>query len=89
MKHDIQMQAVQTVQAVQTPVPAPAAAPSTPPTPVAAPQAYSANLPLPLPPRAESAIDLRPAQIPAMADDASVRALPVALPVGISPSDVR
>jgi hypothetical protein len=86
---------------VSTPAPAPAAAPvvtpivapqtpvtstPSPQLPIIAPRAsLTPFLPLPLPPRAESAVDLRPDQATAIADDATVRALPVALPV----ADVR
>ena len=67
----------------------------TPPAPQAlvTPHASYDQALLPFPPRAESAIDLRPAQTPAVVDNASVRALPVALPVdqsvALSASDNR
>jgi len=60
------------------------AAPSLPP----APHVSAANVPLPLPPRADSALDLRAAQTP-VANTASIRALPVALPVALSASNIR
>jgi hypothetical protein len=40
----------------------------------------------PLPPRAESAIDIRPAEI-TIARENAVRALPVALPVNLTAAD--
>jgi hypothetical protein len=61
------------------------------PTP-AEPQASSPHVVLPLPPRADNNVDLRPAQTTTMADAAatsSVRALPVALPVDQPVADVR
>ena len=67
----------------------------TPPAPQAllTPHASYDQALLPFPPRAESAIDLRPAQTPAVVDNAAVRALPVALPVdqsvALSASDAR
>jgi TolA-binding protein len=81
IRHDIQ------IQSVQTPSPAaPVAAPTT--APLIVPHASSANISLPLPPRADSAVDLRPAEI-SMADDATVRVFPVALPVSLPTSNVR
>jgi hypothetical protein len=80
IKHDLQLQAAQ-VPANPAPMPAPA------PPVVIAPHAASASILLPLPPRADNAVDLRPAQAPAIVEDASVRALPVALPVSLSASD--
>jgi len=74
MKHDIQTQAAQIP--AQSPLVTPPA-----PAPIVAPQASSSDVSLPLPPRAESAVDLRPAQATDVADGASVRALPVAMPV--------
>jgi len=80
IKHDIQNQSAQ----MQTqPVSIPVAAPP----PLSGQHASAAGLPLPLPPHTDSAIDLRPAQT--VADEASVRALPVALPVSLSASDAR
>jgi peptidoglycan hydrolase CwlO-like protein len=78
------------IQAAQ--LAAPASAPSAPVTtvtpapsalPAIAPHAsLSPTLMLPVPPRAESAVDIRPDQSTAVAEDgSSVRALPVALPV--------
>jgi hypothetical protein len=84
VKRDVQMQAAQT-PAPTAPIPAVSPAPSN----LITPQASSSNVVLPLPPRADGAVDLRPAQTTAIADDASVRALPVALPVALSASDVR
>ena len=87
VKHDIQMQASQPPAASVSASPAPV--PNTaPPSPIT-PQASSPVVMLPLPPRTDAAVDLRPAQTPAVADVASVRALPVALPVDISASDIR
>jgi predicted phage tail protein len=79
IKHDIQ------VQAAQTPAITPASAPA-PVTPVTAsvPHVSSATVPMPVPPHADSAVDLRPAQSVMTDDDASVRVLPVALPVALS-----
>jgi TolA-binding protein len=86
IKHDIQLQASQTPPPA-APVPAPAPA-RTPPTaaanvtPVATPHASAAGVPMPFPPRADSAVDLRP-------DDTVLtkvippRALPVAIPVAL------
>jgi hypothetical protein len=78
--------------------PAPAPAPVIPAvTPAATPSAAStlvpphgsaSVVPLPLPPLAESAVDLRP-DASAIAEDPSVRALPVALPVTVSTADLR
>jgi len=81
VKRDLQVQAEASARATTVVPPVPA--------PVIAPQASVTTAPLPLPPRAESAEDLRPAQIAAIADNASVRALPVALPVALSASDAR
>ncbi len=82
IRHDIQVQSAQTPPSsvhVSSP-----AAPSTP----LVPHASSASVPLPLPPRADSAVELRPAQT-TMAADAPIRVLPVALPVALSASDIR
>jgi TolA-binding protein len=86
MRHDIQTQAA--------PAPAPAPTPSVPAaTPAAAstlapPHDSAAIVPLPLPPLADTSVDLRP-DAATVAVDASVRAWPVALPVSISASDMR
>jgi len=88
LKHDIQTQALPATQPPLVPVT------STPPAPVALPvlaphASATPNVPLPLPPRVDSAVDLRPDQSPNVAEDASVRALPVALPVALSSTDGR
>jgi uncharacterized protein YgfB (UPF0149 family) len=80
IKHDIQAQASQVAAPTVTPAPVT--------SPALAPHASASEAPLPLPPRADSAIDLRPAQVN-VAIDASVRALPVALPAIVTASDVR
>jgi hypothetical protein len=69
----------------QAPAITPASAPA-PVTPVTAsvPHVSSATVPMPVPPHADSAVDLRPAQSVMTDDDASVRVLPVALPVALS-----
>jgi len=67
---------ISTPVTIATPAPAPAHMVQT-----LAPHASSPSIILPLPPRAESAVDIRPDQSTAMADDSSVRALPVALPI--------
>ena len=60
-----------------------------PAAPLIVPSHTSAsNVKLPLPPLAESAVDLRP-DAASVADDSSVRALPVALPVAMSGTDIR
>jgi hypothetical protein len=83
IRRDIQAQAA---QISSQPVPA---SPDAPPA-LLGTHASAVDVPLPLPPRADSAVDLRPAQTQTpMADAASVRALPVALPVALSSSDVR
>jgi len=75
------------IHAAQTPPPL--VHPSTPSAPaVLAPHASAVNVPLPFPPRADSAVDIRAAQSP-MPDDGSVRVLPVALPVSLSTSENR
>jgi TolA-binding protein len=79
MRHDAQVQ-----QPVETAIP-PTQVMIPAPTRPTAPQASAITIPLPLPPLAESAVDLRPAQI-SVADAASVRAFPIALPVA---SNVR
>lgn len=82
IRHDIQTQS------------APAPTPSVPATTPAAastlvaPHGSAAIVTLPLPPLADTSVDLRP-DAASIADDASVRALPVALPVSLSASDVR
>jgi uncharacterized protein YgfB (UPF0149 family) len=90
IRHDMQVQSAQ-VSAPQVPAPAPAAV--TPPAPAAAvaipsTQHASIDVPLALPPHADAAIDLRPAQI-TVADDPSVRALPVAMPAIVSAANIR
>ena len=92
MKHDsaaptpppqVPITPVHTVNSVMTtpptaaPIQVPVSAPA--PPPVTQPRT-TLNLPLPLPPRADNAIDLRADQSTAV-PDSSVRALPVALPV--------
>lgn len=94
IKHDMASQSALVTPAapVSTVVPAPSPAvtpvtissPVVVPAPVVqtlAPHASSPTIILPLPPRAESAVDIRPDQTTAVADDSSVRALPVALPI--------
>ena len=85
IKHDIQIQAT-----------APAPSPTVSTTPASAavaplPTAHASAAPvlLPLPPRAESAVDIRPDDSPSVALDTSNRALPVALPVSLSATDAR
>jgi len=87
MKHDIQTQAAQppSTSVSVSPAPVPSTAKPGPLTP----QASADVSQLPLPPRTDAAVDLRPAQTPAVADVASVRALPVALPVDFSASDIH
>jgi Skp family chaperone for outer membrane proteins len=81
IKHDIQ------VQSTPTPPPSvPISTPAASPLPLIAPHASSADVPLALPPHADSVVDLRPALI-TVANDASVRALPVAMPVSLSAAD--
>lgn len=84
MRHDAQVHAgpPASVSASSAPVAAPALAP------LIVPQASAVTVPPPLPPRADSAVDLRPAQI-TVADDLPVRVFPVALPVTLSASNVR
>ena len=81
IRHDLQVQSTP-APAAPPPVTNPAASSAI------APHASSADVSLPLPPRAESAVDLRPAQVN-VAAYASIRALPVALPVVVSVSDAR
>jgi uncharacterized protein YgfB (UPF0149 family) len=83
IKHDIQTQSAQ-IPAPSTPVLAPAPAPSA--ATLIAPHAPATTVLLPLPPRADNAVDIRPAQT-TVAEIPSVRALPVALPVSLSASD--
>jgi myosin heavy subunit len=83
MKHDIQAQAVQTQSSPPSLI-------STPPASTLPGSHASTDVSLPLPPRVESNVDLRPAVTTMTDDDAtSIRALPVALPVTLSDSDVR
>jgi uncharacterized protein YgfB (UPF0149 family) len=84
LRHDIQ---TQSAPPATPPAPAPA------PTPAAASSnvvshGSAAIVPLPVPPLADTAVDLRP-DAATVADDASVRALPVALPVSLSASEMR
>jgi hypothetical protein len=96
MKHDIQMEASQIPPATAT-VPvvtatraatAPATTPTPAPTasavamPVFGPHASAANIPMPLPPRADNAVDLRPDDT-VLTEVNSVRAFPVAIPVAL------
>jgi TolA-binding protein len=82
MKHAVQAPStppqvpIAPVNAVVTTPPAPAPAPA----PILQPRT-TMSVPLPLPPRADNAVDLRPDQSTIVARDLSVRALPVALPV--------
>ena len=69
--------AVNSVNSVMTTPPAPM------PAPVVQPRT-TMSVPLPLPPRADNAVDLRPDQSTVTMQDVSVRALPVALPVADS-----
>jgi hypothetical protein len=83
IKRDIQTQSARISAPVVVPAPV---APVTvmapaPVEPMLAPHASSPTIMLPMPPRAESAVDIRPDQSTAVADESSVRALPVALPV--------
>jgi DNA-binding protein H-NS len=78
VKHDLQA-----VQSAPAPVSTPTAAPASAEAPATAPHPSSASVPPALPPMADSALDLRPAQI-TVAAYPSVRAVPVALPVDIS-----
>lgn len=80
IKHDIQVQSTPPPQSV------PISTPVASPLPLIAPHASSADVPLALPPHADSVVDLRPALI-TVTKDASVRALPVALPVALSTAD--
>jgi uncharacterized protein YgfB (UPF0149 family) len=91
IRHDMQ---AQSAQASTPPATAPAPVTVTPsastPAPSAGPtQHASVGLPPSLPPHAgDDGVDLRPAQI-TVEDDPSVRALPDAMPVVVSASDVR
>ena len=73
-------------QSTPSVAPAPAPAPAASAATVGAPTPHVSAIPLPFPPRADNAVDLRPAQT-TMADQTPVRALPVALPVTLSVSD--
>jgi uncharacterized protein HemX len=90
IKHDMASQPSVVAPAAPLIVPPPVtpvtiSAPVATPAPVVQvvqPHAFSSpSVMLPLPPRAESAVDIRPDQSTAVADDSSVRALPVALPI--------
>ncbi len=82
MKRDIQAQSAQIVTPASAPSALVTSAAPAPVLPVLAPHASASPiLMLPVPPRAESAVDIRPDQSTAVAEDASVRALPVVLPV--------
>jgi hypothetical protein len=70
-----------------TPIPAPAPAPATAAT-TSTTHASAIDVKPLLPPRAESAVDIRPAEITAPRENA-VRANPVALPVDLTASDNR
>ena len=83
IRHDIQVQASAPAALAPAAVTAPAPVATTPPT-----QHASADVPLSLPPHADAAVDIRPAQI-SVAQDASVRALPVAMPVVVSEASIR
>ena len=82
IRHDIQTQSAAPATS-SAPAPTPAAAASNVVT-----HGSAAIVPLPVPPLADTAVDLRP-DAATVADDASVRALPVALPVSLSASDMR
>lgn len=81
LKHDIQTQTAQAQTPLVPVTSAPVATPATASVPALTP--HAAVL-LPLPPRADNAVDLRPDQSTNVVEDASVRALPVALPVELS-----
>ncbi len=87
IKHDILSQpapapvAPTPASTTDAPAPAPASAPD-----VLITTHASTGIPLPLPPRADNAIDLRPAQT-TMGDRTPPRAEPVALPVALSAAD--
>jgi len=90
IRHDMQ---VQSAQASTPPAPAPAPAAMTPPAPTPVEttlptQHASVDVPLALPPHVDVAVDLRPAQI-AASNEGSVRALPVAMPVVVTASNIR
>lgn len=76
IKRDIQIQAAATPPPSASPAPTPAAATTT-----SQPTAHASMTTLPVAPRAESAVDIRPDESPAVAVAISNRALPVALPV--------
>src|SRR5271170_5418120 len=75
------------VQSTPAPVTTPSASAPAPTAPVLGTHASTSTEPLPFPPRADNAVDLRPAQT-TVADETPIRVLPVALPVALS-SDVR
>jgi uncharacterized phage infection (PIP) family protein YhgE len=89
IKHDMANQPAVVAPSAPLVVPPPVmpvtvSAPVSTPAPVVQviqPHASSPNVILPVAPRAESAVDIRPDSATAVADDSSVRALPVALPV--------
>ena len=86
IQHDIQ---TQTAPPATPPAPAPAPAPA--PSAAASnvvPHGSAAITHLPVSPLADTSVDLRP-DAATVADDASVRALPVALPVSLSASEIR
>jgi TolA-binding protein len=81
IRHDIQAQSAQT--------PPPSVPISTPaPSPASASHASASDVSLPLPPHTDSAVDLRPAQVN-IVQDASVRALPVAMPAVVAAADAQ
>jgi ABC-type transporter Mla subunit MlaD len=84
IKRDLQAQSAQTAAPATTIL----SVTSTASVPVPAPHPSSPTVLLPLPPRADNAVDIRPDQSTVVADT-SVRALPVALPVALSSSDAR
>jgi hypothetical protein len=85
LKHEIQTAQVQPPSVSVTS--APAALPV--PADILTPRTTTPNVILPLPPRADNAVDLRPDQSTVTTEDASVRALPVALPVALSSTGGR
>jgi len=86
IKHDIQTAQVQAQQPALVPVTAaPVVTPA--PQPAIAPRTTTPNVILPVAPRADNSVDIRPDQASPVAADGSVRALPVALPVALSSSD--
>jgi TolA-binding protein len=86
IKHDMHAQTASIP--AQVPGAPPAVSAAAAPPEVTLPVAHASVSPaaLPVPPRVDCAVDLRADQSSAVVDDASVRALPVALPVALSSS---